>query len=167
MRSAAHLSTIKPEAAARLLELIQMPLISEAIHVVAALGVADLLADSPKSVEQLAEATEASPASLTTMSNDLWAALVDEPMAQLHGCRADLEVTRFSITPGHMGTRRCLFGQDAEPSPRRGWPVPVLYVAEHVAKGHEADRAAVARIAPVVAQHETHPVRHLRLGVVR
>jgi hypothetical protein len=37
----------------------------------------------------------------------MWAALVDEPMAQLHGCHADLEVTRFSITPGHMGTRRC------------------------------------------------------------
>jgi hypothetical protein len=55
------LSTTKPEAAARLLELIQMRLISEAIHVVAALGVADLLADAPKTVEQVAEATGASP----------------------------------------------------------------------------------------------------------
>jgi hypothetical protein len=68
---------------------------------------------------------------------------------------------------GSPRERRRLFGHDAEPRPRRGRPVPVLYVAEHVPKGHEADRAAVARIAPVVAQHETHPVRHLRLGVVR
>jgi hypothetical protein len=64
MHSAARLSTTKPEAAARLLELIQMRLISEAIHVVAALGVADLLADAPKSVEQVAEATGASPPAL-------------------------------------------------------------------------------------------------------
>ncbi len=61
MHSAARLSTAEPEAAARLLELIQMRLISEAIHVVAALGVADLLADAPESVEQLAEATGARP----------------------------------------------------------------------------------------------------------
>ena len=53
-------STLKPEAAARLLELIQMRLISGAIHVVAALGVADLLADGPKSSDELASATGAS-----------------------------------------------------------------------------------------------------------
>jgi hypothetical protein len=64
MHSADRLSTTKPEAAARLLELIQMRLISEAIHVVAALGVADFLADAPKSVAQLAEAAGASPRSL-------------------------------------------------------------------------------------------------------
>jgi ubiquinone/menaquinone biosynthesis C-methylase UbiE len=51
-------------AAERLLELIQMRLISEAIHVVAALGVADLLADAPKSANQLAGATGASASSL-------------------------------------------------------------------------------------------------------
>jgi ubiquinone/menaquinone biosynthesis C-methylase UbiE len=53
-------STPQPEAAARLLELIQMRLISGAIHVVAALGVADLLADGPKSSDELANATGAS-----------------------------------------------------------------------------------------------------------
>jgi hypothetical protein len=47
----------KPEAAARLLELLQMRLISEAIHVAAALGVADLLAEAPKSAEELAIAS--------------------------------------------------------------------------------------------------------------
>jgi hypothetical protein len=46
----------KPESAARLLELIQIRLISAAIHVAAALGVADLLANEPKTVEQLAGA---------------------------------------------------------------------------------------------------------------
>ena len=61
MHSTTRVSTTKPEAAARLLELIQMRLVSEAIHIVAALGVADLLADVPKSVKQLAEATGASP----------------------------------------------------------------------------------------------------------
>jgi SAM-dependent methyltransferase len=54
----------KPEAAARLLELIQMRLISESIHVGAVLGVADLLADGPKSIEELAESTEVSTLSL-------------------------------------------------------------------------------------------------------
>jgi ubiquinone/menaquinone biosynthesis C-methylase UbiE len=53
-------STLKPEAAARLPELIQMRLISGAIHVVAALGVADLLADGPKRSDELASATGAS-----------------------------------------------------------------------------------------------------------
>src|SRR5271155_3557727 len=61
MQSSARLSATKPEAAARLLELIQMRLISQAIQVVAALEVADLLADGPKSIEDLAEATEVRP----------------------------------------------------------------------------------------------------------
>jgi ubiquinone/menaquinone biosynthesis C-methylase UbiE len=47
----------KPESAVRLLELIQIRLISASIHAAAALGVADLLADEPKTIEQLAEAT--------------------------------------------------------------------------------------------------------------
>jgi hypothetical protein len=64
MRSTAPLSATEPEAAARLLELIQMRLISEAIHIVASLGVADLLADAPKSAEQLAEATDANASAL-------------------------------------------------------------------------------------------------------
>lgn len=46
-------------AAGRLLELIQARLISESIHVVAALGIADLLNDAPRSMEELARATGA------------------------------------------------------------------------------------------------------------
>src|ERR1700761_2746235 len=42
-------------SAARLLELIQMRLIAEAIYVVAALGIPDLLAAAPKSSEELAK----------------------------------------------------------------------------------------------------------------
>jgi C-methyltransferase len=71
MDSTARSIASTPDAAARLLELIQMRLISEAIHVVAALGVADLLADAPKSVEQLAEATGASPSSLRRLMRAL------------------------------------------------------------------------------------------------
>jgi hypothetical protein len=54
----------KPEAAARLLELIQMRLVSEAIHVVAVLGVADLLACGPMAANELAEARGADTNSL-------------------------------------------------------------------------------------------------------
>jgi hypothetical protein len=49
----------KTAAAARLLELIQMRLVSEAIHVVARLGVADLLALRPMTGNELAVATGA------------------------------------------------------------------------------------------------------------
>lgn len=51
-------------SAARLLELIQMRLISEAIHVVASLGVPDLLATDPRSSAELARATGANPTHL-------------------------------------------------------------------------------------------------------
>ena len=61
----------KPEAAARLLELIQMRLVSEAIHVVAALGVADLLASGPMSASELGEATGADTDSLRRMMRAL------------------------------------------------------------------------------------------------
>jgi hypothetical protein len=57
-------SVMKAQAATRLLELIGMRLISESIHVAAALGLADLLADAPKSAEQLADATGVSASSL-------------------------------------------------------------------------------------------------------
>lgn len=55
----------KAQTATRLLELIEMRLISEAIHVVAALGVADLISAAPKSAEQLAEKTGSEAASLS------------------------------------------------------------------------------------------------------
>lgn len=54
----------RAQSAGRLLELIVMRLISEALHVAAALGVADLLASGPKSAEQLAHATRSSEQSL-------------------------------------------------------------------------------------------------------
>jgi hypothetical protein len=56
MQSTACVTALtKPEAAARLLELIQLRLVSEAIHVVAALRVADLLASGPMRAHTLAE----------------------------------------------------------------------------------------------------------------
>jgi hypothetical protein len=64
MNATTQLSATKPEAAAKLLELIQMRLISEAIHVTAALGVADLLASGPKTAEELGKATGANASSL-------------------------------------------------------------------------------------------------------
>jgi len=64
MHSTARSTTTNAEGGARLLELIQMRLVSESIHVVAQLGVADLLADGPKSIEQLAKATGADVTSL-------------------------------------------------------------------------------------------------------
>jgi len=60
MNATARLSTTKPE----LLELDQMRLISEAIHVAAALGVADLLAAGPKNADELSKATGTSAPSL-------------------------------------------------------------------------------------------------------
>jgi SAM-dependent methyltransferase len=48
-------------SATRLLELIQMRLISEAIYVVAALGIPDLLAAAPKNSNELAQAIAVSP----------------------------------------------------------------------------------------------------------
>jgi hypothetical protein len=57
-------NTTKAQTATRLLELIGMRLISESIHVAAALGVADLLADAPKTADELAKATGVSASSL-------------------------------------------------------------------------------------------------------
>jgi hypothetical protein len=64
MHSTARSTTTTVEGAARLLELIQMRLVSEAVHVVAQLGVADLLADGPKSTDQLAQSSGADATSL-------------------------------------------------------------------------------------------------------
>ena len=64
MHATAQSATTNAEAAARLLELIQMRLISEAIHVVAELGIADLLAGGPKTAQELARATGADADSL-------------------------------------------------------------------------------------------------------
>src|SRR5580658_2893792 len=60
----AELDSAQAAAAAKLLELIFIQRISQAIHVAAALGIADLIADEPKSAEQLAKATGVQAASL-------------------------------------------------------------------------------------------------------
>jgi hypothetical protein len=57
-------SAAKTAGAARILELIQLRLISEAIYIVAALGVADMLAERPRTIPELAEATRADAPSL-------------------------------------------------------------------------------------------------------
>jgi hypothetical protein len=66
-----ELGTAKAEAAARLLELIFIQRISQAIHVAAALGIADLIADEPKSSEQLGKATGVQAASLRRVMRTL------------------------------------------------------------------------------------------------
>jgi hypothetical protein len=64
MQATPQRSEMAAEGAARLLELIQMRLISEAIHVVAALGIADLLTDGAKDAADLAQRTGADADSL-------------------------------------------------------------------------------------------------------
>jgi hypothetical protein len=60
-------SAAKTAGAARILELIHLRLISESIYVVAALGVADALADQPRTIAELAETTGAHEPSLARM----------------------------------------------------------------------------------------------------
>ena len=67
----AELDTAQASAAAKLLELIFIQRISQAIHVAAAFGVADLIADEPKSAEQLATATGVQAASLRRVMRTL------------------------------------------------------------------------------------------------
>jgi hypothetical protein len=57
-------SNVNGKSATHLLELIQMRLISEAIYVVASLGIPDLLATGSKGSEELAQTTGASPSHL-------------------------------------------------------------------------------------------------------
>lgn len=54
----------KSTAAARLLELIQIRLISESLYAITVLGIPDLLSHGPKSVEELAERSGADPRAL-------------------------------------------------------------------------------------------------------
>jgi C-methyltransferase len=57
-------SNVNDKSAARLLELIKMRLISEAIYVAASLGIPDLPAAGPRGSEELAQTTGASPSHL-------------------------------------------------------------------------------------------------------
>ena len=88
------------EAATRLLELIQIRLISESIHVAAALGVADLLTDEPKTVEQVAEATGVSAPSLRCVMRALASFSVF----------SEDSANRFSLAPMGELLRRDLAG---------------------------------------------------------
>ena len=95
-----ELNTTQEEAAARLLELIQIRLISAAIHVAAALGVADLLADAPKTIKQLAEATGVSAPSLQR---------VMQALARFNVFSQD-SVGRFTLAPMGELLKRDLAG---------------------------------------------------------
>ena len=88
------------EAATRLLELIQIRLISESIHVAAALGGADLLTDEPKTVEQVAEATGVSASSLRRVMRALASFSVF----------SEDSANRFSLAPMGELLRRDLAG---------------------------------------------------------
>jgi hypothetical protein len=85
----------KVQAATRLLELISMRLISASIHVAAALGVADLLADAPQNAEQLAAATGVSASSLQRVLRGLVTFNVFSQDSS----------GRFALAP--MGAHRC------------------------------------------------------------
>jgi hypothetical protein len=85
----AELDTAQASAAAKLLELIFIQRISQAIHVAAALGIADLIADEPKSAEQLAQATGVQAASLRRVMRTLAG----------FGVFAEEGADRFALTP--------------------------------------------------------------------
>jgi O-methyltransferase domain/Dimerisation domain len=85
----AELDSAQAAAAAKLLELIFIQRISQAIHVAAALGIADLIADEPKSAEQLAQATGVQAASLRRVMRTLAG----------FGVFAEEGADRFALTP--------------------------------------------------------------------
>ena len=89
----AELDTAQASAAAKLLELIFIQRISQAIHVAAALQIADLIADEPKSAEQLAKATGVQAASLRRVMRTLagFGVFAQE--------RAEEGSNRFALTP--------------------------------------------------------------------
>jgi hypothetical protein len=84
------------KSAARLLELIQMRLISEAISVVASLGIPDLLASAPRSSEELAQTTGANPQHLHRVLRSL----------QSFGIFSADSTGRFALTPMGQHLRR-------------------------------------------------------------
>lgn len=80
---------MQAEAATKLLELISIRRISESIYVAAALGVADLVADGPKSADELAAATGAQAPSLRRVMRTL----------AYFGVFAEDDAGRFALTP--------------------------------------------------------------------
>jgi hypothetical protein len=85
----ADLDAAQAAAAAKLLELIFIQRISQSIYVAAALGIADLVADEPKSVKQLGDATGVQAPALRRVMR----ALVD------FGVFAQDDAGRFALTP--------------------------------------------------------------------
>jgi hypothetical protein len=79
----------KAEPARRLLELILMRLVSEAVHVAAALGISRLLADGPRTIDELARASGANAASLGRVLRAL----------KIFDVYAEDDVGRFALTP--------------------------------------------------------------------
>ena len=105
--------TPNANAAGRLLELIQMRLISEAIHVVASLEVADLLADGPKSAEQIAERTRANAPVLRRVLRALTAFGVFAEDSQGRFELAPLGEFLRRDAPGSLHAAARFFGGDA------------------------------------------------------
>jgi O-methyltransferase domain/Dimerisation domain len=85
----AGLDTAQAAAAAKLLELIAIQRISQSIYVAASLGIADLIADEPKSAEQLAKATGVKAAPLRRVMRTLAGV----------GVFAEEGADRFALTP--------------------------------------------------------------------
>jgi len=85
----AELDTAQASAAAKLLELIAIQRISQSIYVAAALGIADLIADEPRSAEQLAKATGVKAAFLRRVMRTLAGV----------GVLAQEGADRFALTP--------------------------------------------------------------------
>ena len=106
-------SARKPEAAARLLELIQMRLISEAIHVVAALGIADLLTDGPKTASALASATGSHEPSLRRVLRTLAAFGVFSEASAGHIALAPLGEVLRSDVAGSLHGAALFFGGES------------------------------------------------------
>ena len=127
MNATARLSTTKPE----LLELDQMRLISEAIHVAAALGVADLLAAGPKSADELSKATGTSAPSLRRVMRALASFVIFSHDS------AD----RFALTPLGEFLKRDMPG-----SLHRASPVGVLVAANK--RGRSARHSSTSNEPP-------------------
>jgi hypothetical protein len=110
---AASAEETSAETAGRLLELIRIRLISESIYVVAVLGIADLLAGTPKSAEELAQAAGVSMPALHRVLRAL---------ASFGVFRQD-SADRFALAPmgellrrdaeGSLHAAACFFGGEA------------------------------------------------------
>ena len=88
-RKRANSQLQKQTPAGKLLEMIAMRHVPQALHVIAVLGIADLLADGPKTIDELAETTRSHGRTLYRVLRTLVAA----------GVFAEDEAGRFRLTP--------------------------------------------------------------------